>query len=191
MRLDLVRMDLDDCVSELMDKAGFQDSRHRRFQSTRNALEISITDLARSPRNRTGHLHLARVKDRRLVLQTINWEAVLAAVAFARSSRGAHIPPSAIRENSLVSTVAHVACAIRRMDDEQVRLLTAVLRIVDARIRLQAEEPGASVEEIASYFSSNGIDAPADLQSCLDDLTPAVVARCGRNACEPRFMATC
>ncbi len=148
-----------------------------------------MTDLARSPRNKTGHLHLARVKDRRLVLQTMNWEAVLAAVAYVRSSRGAHIPPNAIRENSLVSTVARVACAIRIMDDQQVRLLTAVMRIADARIRRKAEQLGASVEEIASYFSSNGINAPADLESCLDDLTPAVLARCSGNPCEQRFTA--
>ena len=189
MRLDLVRMDLDDCVSEIMDKAGFENSKHRRFQKTRDALEISMTDLARSPSNKTGHLHLARVKDRRLVLQTMNWEAVLATVTFVRSSRGAHIPPNAIRENSLVSAVARVACAIRMMDEQQVRLLTAVMRIADGRARREAEEPGASLAEIALYLSSNGVDAPADLESCLDDLTPAVLARCNGNPGEQRFTA--
>ena len=148
-----------------------------------------MTDLARSPRNKTGHLHLARVKNRRLVLQTMNWEAVLAAVAFVRSSRGAHIPPNAIRENSLVSAVARVACAIRIMDEQQVRLLTAVMRIADARIRRKADEPGASVEEIASYFSLNGVETPADLESCLEDLTPAILARCSPNFGEQRFTA--
>lgn len=188
MRLDLVRMDLDQCVSEIMGEAGLPASKHRSFQRTRNALEISITDLARSPRNKTGHLHLARVKDRRLVLQTMNWEAVLAAVAFVRSSRGVHIPPDAIRENSLVSTVARVAHAIRMLDDQQVRLLTAVMRIADDRVR-RAEEPGASVEEIVSYFSSKGIEAPADLESCLDDLTPNVLERCSRHPGQRRFTA--
>jgi len=189
VRLDLLRMDLDQCVSEIMGEAGLPASKHRSFQRTRNALEISITDLARSPRNKSGHLHLARVKDRRLVLQKMNWEAVLAAVAFVRSSRGVHIPPNAIRENSLVSTVAHAARAIRMLDDQQVSLLTAVTRIADARIRGKAEETGASVEEITSYFSSKGMDAPADLESRLEDLMPNVLERCSRHPGQRRFTA--
>ena len=189
MRLELVRKDLDDCVSEIMDEAGFSNPGHRKFQRTRYALEISLTDLASSPRNKTGHLHLARVKNGRLVLQSMNWEAVLAAVSFVRSSRGAHVPPNAMRENSLVGTVARVSRAICFLDDRQVHVLTAVMRIVDEQIRNNADEQGASEEEIASWLAAKGMHATADLASCLDELTPTVLQPSSRHPGQRRFTA--
>ncbi len=172
-----------------MEQAGFPDPRRGGLQRTREALKISLADLARSPRNKTGHLHLARVKGRRIVLQKSHWEAVAASVSLLRSLREAQYPSPAIHENSLVVRIASTCRNIYALDELRLRLLIAVMRIVEARLRMTAESLGASVEEIATYLSAEGIEAPPDLESNLDELTPGILQRCTRHPGQRRFTA--
>jgi hypothetical protein len=182
-------MSIDDCVTQIMGEAGLPNPNHRRFQRTREALRISLLDLARSPRNKTGHLHLARVKGRRIVLQKAHWDAVAASVSLLRSLREAQCPDCNIHENSLVVTLARTCRTIDALEEYQLRLLTAVMRIVDSRLRMKAEAPGASVEEIATYLSAKGVEDAGDLESSLDDLTPAILEGSGRHPGQRRFTA--
>ncbi|HEY3628051.1 MAG TPA: hypothetical protein VGL00_17315 [Terracidiphilus sp.] len=187
--LELVRMSIDDCITHILGEAGFPESHQHKFRRTRDALAISLLDLARSPRNKTGHLHLARVKGRRIVLQKAHWDALAASVSFLKSLREAHVPPLAVHENSLVVTIARTCRAIHALDEYQLGVLTAVMRIVEAQLRMKAETPGASPEEIALYLSEKGVEASADLDSSLDDLTPAILQRASRHPGQRRFTA--